>query len=708
MTLICHILIGPPGSGKSTFASQLAQLGHYSIISTDQIRQTLYGDPTIQGEWSVIEQEVLHQIRTAIASNQPVIYDATNAKRVWRMSLLMQLQQATPKNSQQHIQPIKPGISANIAQISTSPTPLWMAWHLKTPLETCKLWNQQRSRQVLDPIIETMFQSLHDFPPVPAEGFAAVNPINLTNKEFNLQLIQNKIHRLSHTLINRTNRTQHRQITLHPYSRLLDFDRLLHLIALIVRYPGIGNLQFTAPKTLENLFGSIPNFATSLAEIAAVMAKLKGSLYADTTALALDLEWLEQNGLIGSTNYTSDIQIKAGEINKESDNFATHPYSDIEPFKRLLATIRFILHHPFLANTNQGNLPTLVNALKAEGIVVGDALDTVRKDIEKVLKPYQILPQFPLRQGYFSGTAILSRHELRKVFGVLQTQAKSFADPVALLTYELFRDRLLLSKIDSSDVYPVRAIAITCMVDPEFLPSCALSHQGEKLEEAIASGQLLELNKLPGGGRFPNDKDVFFTAWPLQIVFYNHAWYLAFEREDSLFQFERLDRLFMGQPHHRSRSQQAQEKSLHKLQRLHQSSAGLFLGTSVQDQQLFLSTNKSERSQVEITVELWFNDIIFRFISEGTKRYPPSQMKMSPPLLDRPVNRQLKSIFSLPKTDDPNFPNRFRVTLPKWSLHDVDLWRWIAGFGGQVKVVQPQELVDKIKRIGTEICWVYE
>ncbi len=60
--LICHFLIGIPGSGKSTFAAQLAKLGNYRIVSTDAIRQQLYGDAIIQGEWSEVEELVISQI----------------------------------------------------------------------------------------------------------------------------------------------------------------------------------------------------------------------------------------------------------------------------------------------------------------------------------------------------------------------------------------------------------------------------------------------------------------------------------------------------------------------------------------------------------------------------------------------------------------------------------------------------------------------
>ncbi|NER30489.1 MAG: WYL domain-containing protein [Symploca sp. SIO1C4] len=690
--LICHFLIGPPGSGKSTLAAALAPLDNYRIISTDQIRETLYRNQTIQGNWSVIQQQVLSQIHQAIASHQAIIYDATNVKRVWRMELLRQL------NTQ---------------------TTLWMAWHLCTPLETCLAWNRKRSRQVPEEVIVTMFKSLQDFPPLPAEGFAAVNQLKLTPEGFDISQMQEKIKRLTRTLTNRTNRTLHPQITLHRYSRLLDFERLLHLIALIVCYPGIGNLHSTAPTLITKILGTVPEFTTPAEEVCALMKQLKGAIYADTKEIALDLQWLKENGLIGSDNQNAQLNLPI----VEAPNLTTHPYSDIEPFERLLKTIRFILHHPFLPKSGNSSLKTLTEALQANHILSGNALDTLRKDFEKVLKPYKIIPDFPLRQGYFAGTGILSRQELRKLKALLQSQAKSLDDPVALSTYEMFQQRMKLSKLDESSLYPVRAIGNRCIVDANSLPPTALSHNLEKLENAIANGELLELGRIRGGGRFARDEEGFFQAWPLQIVFYNHAWYLALECEggkqergladtvtskDNLFRFERLDRLFLGRCLGKKRDLKVQLQSLQKLHQLQEASAGLFLGNSASQQQQFLSANKSQQSAVEFTVELWFNDNIFRFVSEGTKRYPLKQMKMSPPLAGGLNRSWSKSLFSLAPTGDQDFPHRFQVRLPQWALDDVDLWRWIVGFGGQVKVVHPQELVEKVKAIGAQICRIYQ
>ncbi|MEG3862701.1 WYL domain-containing protein [Microcoleus sp. herbarium12] len=716
--MICHILIGPPGSGKSTFAQQLAPLANYQIVSTDRIREQLYGNASIQGNWTEIEHQIIQQIRSPIALKQPVIYDATNAKRAWRMSLLMQLNSDSSLISTEEC---------------TSEPILWMAWHLKTPLETCQQRNQNRDRIVPDKVIADMFKSLKDFPPLPAEGFAAVNSIPQTDGEFDMTDIQTKIQKLDRACTNRINRTKHDQITLHQYSKLQDFDRLLHLIALIIRYPGIGYLHINDPKILESILGKVPQFADSIDEICAVMHQQKASIYADYNKITIDLQWLQQNKLIGIENNTispdrtnpiipplvgvvppwppwlgqveNDIHITI----IEDSNLITHAYSDLEPFTRLLKIIRFIIHHPFLPNSENRSQKVLTEALNAKNITFGKRLDTVQKDIEKILKPYQILPEFALRHGYFTGTGILSQRELNQVFAILQSQAKSLEDPAALAVFEMFKERMKLSKLNFPDAYPVRAIANHCIVDTDSISDHrALSNNLAQLEAAIISGELLELGRFVGGGRFSGDADGFFLVWPLQIVFYNFAWYLGFECESKqdkgLLRFERLDRLFLGRTQGKKRDRQTQEQSLQKLNQLLAASAGIFLGKTASLQQQFLSSDKKVRSGAEITVELWFSDDKFRFVAEGTKRFPV--MKMSPPVRGKQPKGS-KSLFSLQPTGDAKFPHRFRVVLPKWSLNDVNFEQWIIGFNGSVKVVKPPELVEKIKNIGDRIVEVY-
>ncbi|WP_254173631.1 ATP-binding protein [Planktothrix pseudagardhii] len=166
--MICHFMIGVPGSGKSTIAQQLAEITQGIIISTDRIREQLYGEEIIQGNWSEIEAEVLRQMETAIASSQPIIYDATNAYPRWRLELL-----------------------EKIALISPEIPRYWMAWVLETPIEICKQWNQNRQRQVPEFVIEKMGQAIANFPPTLSEGFITIYPVKPGYLDLKILLITN-------------------------------------------------------------------------------------------------------------------------------------------------------------------------------------------------------------------------------------------------------------------------------------------------------------------------------------------------------------------------------------------------------------------------------------------------------------------------------------------------------------------------------------
>lgn len=684
MTPLCHFLIGPPGAGKSTFAARLADhLQTCKVASTDTVRRRLYGDETHQGNWAEIEAEILGKIRHSIAAGIPVIYDATNAKRPWRMALLAKIG----------------------AEVS------WMAWYLKTPPDTCKIWNRNRDRRVPETVIDAMHRSLKQFPPLVAEGFAGV--VELPDPEFDRARVEKAIASLKRGAVNRRNRTRHPQIRLHPYSRLLDFDRLLHLIALLVEYPGLGNLRNDDPETLARILGGSPPPEDSLGEVAAAVGRRKGDIYADRAALGADLDWLAENGIVGA-GHLPDPEAESQELSlspvADSGDLIAHPYSDVEPFRRLLTAVRLILNRPFFQADAGEKLRALADALSRQPGLGGDCYHPLRKDIETVLKPFGILPDFRLHYGYFAGTGILSRNELGQVFRIVQAQARSLEDPLALATYELFRERMAKAKLETSAPYPVRAIANRPMIDLDSLHPSTLSRGVGELEETIEAGEWVELGRLRGRGQFPGDGDERFSAWPLQVVFYNRAWYLGLElrggENAGLLRFERLDRLFLSRRSGRSRSREAQDRALRHLHQLREACPGLFLGNSVADQQSFLGGDRGGRRAVEVTVELWFEEEMFRFVCEGTKRFPRRQMRMSPP--PGRAGKGGATPFSLSPTGDRSFPHRFRVVLPRWSLADVDLIRWIVGFGDRVRVVKPPELIRKIKGMGEAIVSVYE
>lgn len=88
-----EILIGLPGSGKSTYAKEEHESNSNSVyLSSDKIREELYGNESIQG--NPVEVFTLMQSRAieALKSGRDVFYDATNLTRKDRAGILCQLQ----------------------------------------------------------------------------------------------------------------------------------------------------------------------------------------------------------------------------------------------------------------------------------------------------------------------------------------------------------------------------------------------------------------------------------------------------------------------------------------------------------------------------------------------------------------------------------------------------------------------------------------
>lgn len=153
------ILIGLPGSGKSTWGHLLSQ--HYPdlrLIATDQIRAWLYGDAAIQGDWLEIWGWVQHYLRSSVATIQAnqrvgVIYDATNTRRRARRDLVT--------------------LARDMGYTRV------LGFWFDVPLECCLWRNQQRSRQVPPEVIRQMARQLAGAPPDWREGFDAI--VRLTN-----------------------------------------------------------------------------------------------------------------------------------------------------------------------------------------------------------------------------------------------------------------------------------------------------------------------------------------------------------------------------------------------------------------------------------------------------------------------------------------------------------------------------------------------
>lgn len=660
-----HLLVGVPGSGKTTFAREwIRRDPAYVLVSTDRIRQDFYGDEAIQGDWSAVEAEVLRRIQAAVAEGRGVIYDATNARRAWRLAFLERVQHTMGDRSLS-----------------------WIAWHLQVPGELCKQRNQQRRRVVPGHVIEEMSTALQRTPPVAAEGFWDVQEVPLDGEGwFDFSEVFRRLDRTPLRVSRRRNRT--RAVVWHPYGRLLDFERLMYLLAMLLD---------TSRDRGET--------AATVGEIAQALARQQGAVYADEAALAADLGWLAENGFFDEPS-SRPVQLSPCARPPETD---AHRYSDLTVFRRLMETIRAILQVPCERRPERPTLESLVALVNRRGKVTDR--NGLRKDIELALYPYGLLqPGDNYRGGYYLGTAIFSVSELQWLYQQLQGLGDRLGRASDRQVYGRLMSRLVRSQLlEVQHPFPVKRFGNPDIIEPKGLSHVSLARQIERVERAIGDGELLSMQRLQGYGRFPQDLEAM-QAYPLQLVFHNIAWYLGVERKaDGLLSFERLDRWGLQTNYTQVyRSQEAHRRSLGRLQRLYEASAGLFLGRSAAEQQAYLGDGR-QRKAVTVAVELWCDAVSFAFISEGTQRFQLSKMRMSPPPreMDSPTPELLK-LFSGKRTPDPQFPHRFRVELPGWAVEDIDLQRWILGFGGRVKVMSPPRLQEIVRELGRSIWGVYE
>jgi predicted kinase len=148
------ILVGLPGSGKSTWAASFCDGPlPLHLISTDHIRAELFGDEAHQGPWPLIWAQVNARFHNTVLQTQQgtlagAVYDATNAQRRGRREVIQAARSA--------------GFDRVLA--------LWF----DTPIALCLLRNHRRSRQVPPEIIERMARQLVGAPPNVDEGFDAV------------------------------------------------------------------------------------------------------------------------------------------------------------------------------------------------------------------------------------------------------------------------------------------------------------------------------------------------------------------------------------------------------------------------------------------------------------------------------------------------------------------------------------------------------
>ncbi len=690
--LRCHLLIGQPASGKTTLAKALAPLlsapgePPAQVFSTDAIRAEVFGDAAVQGPWVDIQKRLHQRIQEAVAAGIPVIVDATHARRAWRLA---------------------------ITQALPLPAPVeWIGWWLYTDLPTSLAWNAKRERAVPVPVIQEMAAALADphFGPSRAEGFAAICAVVPTHHNDLAAVLQAELAGIDQRIRSATNRE--RKLQRHSYSRLLDLERLLHLIRLLSTWPDLAATDPASAEELEAILSPLPQ--GDLADrAAAFLGKLHGACFADASAIRNDLAWLEANGFCSAIPSTSPVQLAplpraAGPIHG-----GLPPMGDGPVFVRVMTLLRHLLQVPFDRPAERGsNLHQhLITATETiPGAYLPGETATLRKDLEKLLTPYGFRNRNDnVRHGYCLGTAVLSPARLREVHNVVQQAAGRLADPSAQDLLAELDERLGWAGISANGLPPVRSYARHAVVDTQLVRrnSLAAPRRAEAIEAAIVEHRRVLLQRYSGVGSFADSPAGELRVWPLQLIFHNVGWYLVFEedqvgREQGLIRSERLDRLAMARSDgDLRRSAEQHSAAINRLEHLLHHSGGIYFGSDLEQQLVVASSSAQRRNPVLVTLRFCCSPWAFAFIREGLQRYPIEHTRFSKPLPADSWWHHPKAPHVLdPGPADSRHPYPVELDLPPWTVAaDIDLRSWLFAFGGGIRIEHPdalrQELVQR-------------
>lgn len=83
------LMVGIPGSGKSTFVSQIAEtLNNFEVVSSDVYRKIMFGSESCQENGDILFRCIHTDIETFLKDGKTVIFDATNIKYKDRKQVL--------------------------------------------------------------------------------------------------------------------------------------------------------------------------------------------------------------------------------------------------------------------------------------------------------------------------------------------------------------------------------------------------------------------------------------------------------------------------------------------------------------------------------------------------------------------------------------------------------------------------------------------
>lgn len=150
-----YYLVGAPASGKSTYAKELQKEG-IKLVSSDDIRETLWGDASIQKNPKEVFKQMEILTHLYLAQEESVVYDATNISAARRKEFVK----------------------------------LVKSWNLDVdlyclyfdiPIEVCIERNEERERKVPTYVIEKMFKNMEE--PTYDEGWDSIGVLTLRGEE---------------------------------------------------------------------------------------------------------------------------------------------------------------------------------------------------------------------------------------------------------------------------------------------------------------------------------------------------------------------------------------------------------------------------------------------------------------------------------------------------------------------------------------------
>lgn len=135
--LAFYMMVGLPGSGKSTKAEQIKNEFCAQVFSSDALRKEKFGDEKVQRDANEIFKELLNRCAASLISGHNTILDATNLSYKKRMEFLRELDKKV--------------------NLTFSKICILMA----TPYEICCERNSSRERVVPDEAMKRMYCSFY-------------------------------------------------------------------------------------------------------------------------------------------------------------------------------------------------------------------------------------------------------------------------------------------------------------------------------------------------------------------------------------------------------------------------------------------------------------------------------------------------------------------------------------------------------------------